>query len=258
MKKQFLLLLFMVSCLSWGQILTFDFLGLAGDETSAASNFNNPNISVSTITRGIGLSAAPNSDRFNASNWAASSIANAVTGNDYMEFTITPNTGYQFSITSIEIKLQRSGTGLSAVALRNSIDGYTSNLDSEKSITDNTSTQSFTFTFAQSNSTTAVTYRLYGYSEAPGGTGGPGDATGNDIIVDGTVTSTGPSITTTTPISGTPFCVGSGISTTLSIPFTVSSDFTAGNEFTAQLSNASGSFTTPTNIGTITSTAAGR
>lgn len=89
-----------------------------------------------------------------------------------------------------------------------------------------------------------------------GGSGGP-EGSGNDIIVNGTVTSTGPSITTTTPISGSPFCVGSGISSTLSVPFTVSSDFTAGNVFTAQLSNASGSFTTPTSLGTITSTAAG-
>jgi hypothetical protein len=44
--------------------------------------------------------------------------------------------------------------------------------------------------------------------------------------------------------------------TTLNIPFTASGTYTAGNTYTAQLSNALGSFTTPTVIGTLTSTAA--
>lgn len=43
----------------------------------------------------------------------------------------------------------------------------------------------------------------------------------------------------------------------VSVPFTVSSPFTAGNVFTAQLSDASGSFSSPTNIGTLTSTNSG-
>jgi hypothetical protein len=256
MKKQLLLLLLLFSCLSWGQILTFDFSGIAGDETTATSNTNDLNLSTSAISRGTGLSASANLDRYNASNWAVSSISNAVAGNDYMEFTITPNTGHQFSVTSIVIKLQRSGTGLSAIALRNSLDNYSLNLDGEKSVTDNTNAQTFTFTFTQTNSITAVTYRLYGFSESISGTGGPGDSTGNDIVVNGVVTSTGPSITTS-PLSGAPFCVGSGESASLPVPYTVSSDFTSGNVFTAQLSNASGSFATPTSIGTITSTAAG-
>jgi N-acetylneuraminic acid mutarotase len=53
-------------------------------------------------------------------------------------------------------------------------------------------------------------------------------------------------------ISGTTFCNGS----TISVPFT-SADiiFNSGNVFTAQLSNSSGSFASPTNIGTLTSTA---
>jgi len=174
---------------SWGQILTFDFAGLAGNEATAASNSNNANLNSSTISRGAGLTASTNGDRFNATNWALTSIANAVTGNNYMEFTITPNTGHQFSVSSIVINLQRSGTGPSAVALRSSADGYTTNLDGQKTIVDNTTTQSFTFTFSQSNSSVAVTYRFYMFAEAVGGSGGIGDGTGNDLVVNGTVTS---------------------------------------------------------------------
>jgi hypothetical protein len=134
-----------------GQILTFDFNGLAGNEATATSNFNNAGLTTSTISRGAGLTAPTNSGRFNATNWATTSIANAVTGNDYMEFTITPNSGQQFSVSSIVIQLQRSASGHTAIALRNSVDSYGSNLDGEKSVTDNTDTQTFTFTFASAS-----------------------------------------------------------------------------------------------------------
>ena len=177
--------------LSSAQILTFEFAGLTGSEATANSNTNNAGLSSSTILRGIGLSAAANADRFNATSWALTSIENAVSGDDYMEFTITPTAGNQFSVSSISIQLQRSSTGPSALALRYSLDGYATNLDGEKPVSDNTSTQTFSFTFNQSNSTTAVTYRLYAYAESTSGSGGPGDGTGNDIIVNGLVSSTG-------------------------------------------------------------------
>ncbi|MDD3004695.1 fibronectin type III domain-containing protein [Flavobacterium sp.] len=184
------------------QILTFEFAGIAGSETSVSSSSNNANITSSTITRGAGLTASGNGDRFNATSWATTSIANAVSGNDYMQFTITPNSGYQFNVTSMVIQIQRSGTGLKQIALRSSVDGYASNLDAEKSVADNTSTQTFTFTFTQANSSSAVTYRLYGYAETTGGSGGPGDGTGDDIVVNGVVSATCSAPTTTATAIG--------------------------------------------------------
>ena len=182
------------------QILTFDFASLGGSEITASSNSNNANLTASTISRGAGLTASGNSGRFNATNWALTSIDNAVSGNKYMEFTITPNSGFQFSVSSIVIQLQRSSTGPSAIALRNSTDSYASNLDAIYSIADNTNTQTITFTFAQAASTSAVTYRLYMYAEATTGSGGPGDGTGNDIVVNGTVESAGGALTVSNPI----------------------------------------------------------
>ncbi|CAN5436735.1 hypothetical protein BH11BAC2_BH11BAC2_14680 [soil metagenome] len=61
-------------------------------------------------------------------------------------------------------------------------------------------------------------------------------------------------------ISGSPFCVTPTLSTTINVPFTYtpSANFPAGTcTFTAELSNASGIFTTPTVIGTIISNASG-
>lgn len=52
-------------------------------------------------------------------------------------------------------------------------------------------------------------------------------------------------------ISGSPFCPGAAVS----VPFTSVGTMNAGNIYTAQLSNKSGSFSTPVNIGTLSSTA---
>jgi len=58
---------------------------------------------------------------------------------------------------------------------------------------------------------------------------------------------------TTGTISGSPFCQGA----TFSVPFTISGTYNSGNIFTAQLSDASGSFSSPVAIGSLTSTGAG-
>lgn len=194
MKQKLRLMAVMVMMLlafnSWGQgILTFEFSGLAGSEETATSNFSNANLNSSEISRGAGLTASNNGGRFNATNWALESIDNAVAGDNYMEFTIDPTEGFQFNVSSVYLQLQRSGTGPRGIAIRNSIDNYASNLDQEYSIIDNTSTQNFTFTFEQTNSSNPVTYRVYMWAESTGGSGGIGDGAGNDIIVFGTVTS---------------------------------------------------------------------
>ena len=177
------------------QILTFDFNGLAGSEASASSNNNDPNLAVATISRGGGLNASNNGNRFNANNWALTNIDNAVTGDDYMEFTVTPNTGYEFSITSIDINFQRSGTGTREIELRSSVDGYVSSLGTNFTITDNTSVQTHTFSFAQSASASPVTFRFYGWAESTSGTGGF-EGSGNDIVVNGVVTTSAASTAT--------------------------------------------------------------
>ena len=57
-------------------------------------------------------------------------------------------------------------------------------------------------------------------------------------------------------LSGTAFCIPA-VGQALSVPFTVTGTFNSGNVFTAQLSDASGSFATPTSIGTLTGTGSG-
>ena len=71
-----------------GQILTFDFAGLAGTESTANSNSNDARLTSSTISRGAGNTSSANADRFNSTSLTTSTSLDA---SDYYEFTITPN-----------------------------------------------------------------------------------------------------------------------------------------------------------------------
>ncbi len=188
--------LFTVS-FGFGQILTFDFGGLVGNEGSAPSNFNDGFLAPSTIMRGPGLIAAANGNRFNAVNWGLTNIANAVSNGKYMQFTIVPITGYQFNLTTMVVKFQRSSTGPRGIALRSSLDGFTTNIDAEKIIIDNTNIQNFTFSVNQVVAATAVTYRIYGWAEQLGGSGGF-EGSPNAIVVNGGTSILPPCSTTTT------------------------------------------------------------
>lgn len=73
-----------------------------------------------------------------------------------------------------------------------------------------------------------------------------------------TITGTGVGATiSTSAISGSPFCVGSVVTASVTVPYTISGTFNSGNTFTAELSDASGSFASPTTIGSVSTTAAG-
>ncbi|XOV66225.1 MAG: T9SS type A sorting domain-containing protein [Fluviicola sp.] len=76
----------------------------------------------------------------------------------------------------------------------------------------------------------------------------------DDIVVEGT-SGGGGSNTITTGTSLTPASWCEGNTTTIQVDFTSTGTFNAGNVYTAELSDATGSFAAPTNIGTLTSTA---
>jgi Family of unknown function (DUF5689)/Secretion system C-terminal sorting domain len=89
----------------------------------------------------------------------------------YFEFTITPAANFTLSLSSIVFSTQVSATGPTNWALRSSIDGYTSNLalgtNPQAISADN---QTANLGVAIQNRTTAVTFRIYGYSASSTGT----------------------------------------------------------------------------------------
>ncbi len=197
MKKIYVLLamLFMAN-IAFSQLLTFEFSALGGAEVTANSNTNATGVLSSVISRGTGVAAAANGGRFNSTGWTTGA---AIDPDDYVEFTITPDAGYTLNITDIVVLHQRSGTGPLNFVMRTSLDTYAADATNVFAGTDVTTTQTATFTFTSAiNTSSAVTIRLYAYSaEAAGGTWGPGDGTGNDIVVNGTANAAGPAISVT-------------------------------------------------------------
>lgn len=61
----------------------------------------------------------------------------------------------------------------------------------------------------------------------------------------------------TSAISGSPFCVGNGVTASVSVPYTITGTFAGTNDFRAELSDASGSFASPTTIGSLSNTSGG-
>jgi hypothetical protein len=98
-------------------LLSWDTSGIPGgvdSPTTLASNFNATNIGASNLLAGSGLlPLSPNdSGRFQFTSWNTDGIlANAMSNGDYLEFTITADAGYHFTLNTIDVYWRnRAGT----------------------------------------------------------------------------------------------------------------------------------------------------
>jgi hypothetical protein len=178
-----------------GSLGNYATLGLSGVTASVVPSNVAANVTFSNLTRGPGLTAVSAADAFNSSAWSTSSTFQSGS-DDYYEFTITPNSCYRFSAAEVRIGLQTTATGPNKAELRSSLDSYGSTIGSVLGIT--TTLTTFTINLSSNpglqNHSSAVTFRIYGYSASA--------ATGTlriqrvpspamiGLEVDGTVTST--------------------------------------------------------------------
>ncbi len=204
------------------QLLQWNTFGNAGTETTEPSVFNDPNISSANLTQGT-ITATANGNRFGGSGWfntgntaAGNTLAEAVAGNDYIQFIVTPNSGFSFTATSFVFSWDHSATGPSSLTLRSSNDGFVSDLGTVTGLAASITSGNTITISGLTNITAATTFRLYGYGAT--GTGGTGgfDVASNlvNIQLNGTTTSTTPvtpikltitSISPTTPAPSTTF-----------------------------------------------------
>ncbi len=182
--------------------------------------YSDPNITVSGLTRGPGLTGATGGDRFSASGFPTGATIDPA--QDYYEITITPNSGIKFNLTQFKFASQRSGA--MSVALRSSLDNYTANLGAPTTGGSETnSTVSLGSSFFNLN--TAITFRIYGFSAAAPGT----TFSINSFEVIGTTydenTTSGlpnqsifeSEITGTTPSSSNPYSAGQIVNANLTV-----------------------------------------
>lgn len=264
MKRLFTLFVVLVSYFSLDAQITllgWDFSGNAGNEVTASATTTATGVETTLpsgiISRGADLSAAGNADRFNAQSWSIDASV-GLSGADYMVFSIVPDAGFALTLTSIDFNWARSGTGPDELV-------FTSSLDSHNAIigtaftglgTTNSGLSLALPAATFSNLTSTVTFRVYGYSATATGGSGGFEGSGDDLAIVGTATSTGETIVTGTP-SPEAICLAGGASASVDVPFTITGTYGAGNTFIAQLSDATGDFSSPTTIGTLSSTSAG-
>jgi hypothetical protein len=181
---------------STAQLLQWNTFSNAGTETIEPSVFNNVNIAATNLTQGS-ITAGANGNRFGGSGWfdigntvAGNTIAEAVAGNNYIQFIVTPNAGFSFTPTSLVFNWDFSASGPRNVVLRSSADSFVADLGFVAPVGGIGSSNTITIT-GLTNITTVTTFRVYGYGATnTGGTGGF-DITTNTVNVqlNGTTTS---------------------------------------------------------------------
>jgi hypothetical protein len=149
------------------------------------------NITVSGIGRGPGIGApAATNDRYNANNWNSPSL----NLDDYFEFILTPNSGYEIDFVSFVYSSQRSNGTFNNFAIRSSIDGFTSTIATPAYIAPPAQTTINLGSAAYRNITSAITFRFYAW----GASAGTGTFSINDFTFNGVVSPLGSCASVTT------------------------------------------------------------
>lgn len=209
----------------------------ANDITSGDPAASNPyttgqtvaaNLGVSGIGRGNGLTlAAVSAGRYNASGWSLSGLD----ANDYYEFILTPNTGYEIDFTNFVYTGAVSGSGPSTYVFRSSRDNFTANIGSPTATGTTIDLTAETFQGVSS----AISFRIYAYNASNTG----GTFSVNDFQFNGTIeASTTPAITALpTTISNLNYFEGSGPSPSQSFNVSGSNLTPASGNLTATASS---------------------
>ena len=170
------------------QILTFNFTGTApslNTPWTSTSTLNANLILTTGVSLGAGVVGANTNNRVSTTGYNVNTtLATAITGNNYINFKITPAQGYNLSLAgkTIVFTVQTSSTGVTDCALLTSIDGFTtsnvigSNGPSGVTSTTtlrNVTTTGITYTFGNgaqySNITSTVEFRFYAYNASGSG-----------------------------------------------------------------------------------------
>ncbi len=175
-------------------LINFSFNGSSGNEISFAPDSQPNHLIVSAMTRGSGVTPQSNADTFSGKSWTS---ASSLDPNDYFSFSITPESGYALSLTSLILDEQRSGTGIRNWSVRSSLDSFSSDL-ATFSVPDNTSLrsdQTTTLGGAFTDLPSSIEFRIYGYNAE----GSAGTWRLDNVRVNGSLTSAAVSVPESLP-----------------------------------------------------------
>ena len=171
-----------------------------GGQTTAPYSTVTTGISTSSPSGVLSLGAGFNATNyltngFTANRQTATTLADAITGNDYFSFTITPNSGQQVSITQLRIRPISQNRTRTFVVM-SSRNGFTSSSTQVGSFTNAVNGGSNSLVNVavsnHNNLTTATEFRVYVYGytdqyEAVGIGLKPSGSTESDLYIVGTV-----------------------------------------------------------------------
>ncbi len=182
---KFITALFFVALASanaWGQIAAWDLTSAVTNATTTDNNLTASAISVVPATT-IGYQTSPGD--IYCGSWSTSTTFSA-TGK-YWQFSITPNPGYEATISSLTFKAGCTSTGPQKVQVQYSLDGFATSGTVALGETPNTNTSSltqFALTALPSATASTITFRIWGY-----GASSTGNFRLNNIVIIGSVAS---------------------------------------------------------------------
>ena len=142
---------------SFGQ----EIVAISGVQSSQATTVSN--ISANALSRGSGISSTGTST-FNSSGWTTGS---SIATNDYIEWSVTANSGYTVTVNNIEIDYDRSNSGPTNVSIRTSLDSFASDIFTDASVSSSGEVVNFNTNLTSTDGGT-ITFRLYGYDASSG------------------------------------------------------------------------------------------
>ncbi|OQY57493.1 MAG: hypothetical protein B6245_16730 [Desulfobacteraceae bacterium 4572_88] len=157
--------LFFSSFVHAALLAEYTFTDVSGNAKVAVPDAQPTNGSLSNMTQGEGLTdECPCADDvFWANHWMEATIADALTKNDFFEFTLSPDAGYQITLEDIKFKDQASSKGPTNYVIRSSLDNYASDIFTEPTHS-SLALQTLAFSGANfTNQTTPITFRFYAF-----------------------------------------------------------------------------------------------
>ena len=115
----------------------------------------------------------------------STSLAAAITNNQYNGFTVTPDSGKKMSFTTLTFNIARGGTSTRGYGIYSSVDSYASSLGNANVTTNRPTWTAVSIDLSAAgfqNVTSAITFRFYLYSSSNTST-----LELDDIILNGTV-----------------------------------------------------------------------
>jgi hypothetical protein len=164
---------------------TYSFDGSAGNETTLPADAQPDDATLSVMSRGAGVNPSTAGGAFSANGWSTGALDTT----DYFEFTLTPDSGFAATLTSLVFDERRSGTGPRDIAVRSSLDSFATDIITFN-VPDNTSTREQTVSLGSSFEDLEgdTTFRIYGYNAE----GGTGTWRIDNVVLSGTIESSGP------------------------------------------------------------------